>query len=140
MKSSESHYWRSDVSLGIFDEHVAVNPIVALTDADTTVPAELTQGGDRGTRLDDIILTSSAAGAVEVALILDDGSPHVLGVVAVPAGAGLSAAVPHVSAASLFPTPVASLIVASGTTVKAAMLVTLGASETVTVFGLGGAF
>lgn len=128
------------MGLGIFDEHSAVNPAADLTDADTTVPAYLTQGAARGTRIDDVILTSSSATAHDVAIVLDNGTPRVLGCVSVPAGAGLTSAVAHVSAASLFPVPTASLILAGGTTLKVGMVVTLGGGEAVHALAFGGDF
>jgi hypothetical protein len=128
------------MGLGIFDEHYPVNPAVDLTIADTTVPAYLTQAAQQASRIDDLVITSTAAGPHDVAIILDNGVARVLGVVAVPAGAGHSSAVPHVSASSLFPVPTVALILAGGTTLKVGMLVTLGAGEKVTVLAFGGDF
>jgi hypothetical protein len=128
------------MSLGIFDEHNAVNPMVDLTIADTTVPAYLTQGGQRGSRLDAIMLTSTAAAPVDVRLVLDNGTARILGTVAVPAGAGQTSAVPAVNAATLFPTIPGALVLASGTTLKVGVAVTLGAGETVSAIGFGGEF
>jgi hypothetical protein len=126
------------MGLGIFDEHAAVNPAVDLTIADTTVPAYLTQGGQRGTRIDDILLTSSAAAPVDVAIVLDNGVARTIGAVSVPAGAGFSSAVPRVSASAVFPVPTVALILAGGTTLKVGVLTTLGAGETVHALAFGG--
>jgi len=126
------------MGLGIFDEHYPINPAVNLTVADTTVQTYLTQAAQQGSRIDDILITSNAAGPHDVAIVLDNGVARVLGVVAVPAGAGRSSAEPRVSAASVFPVPAVALILAGGTTLKVAMLVTLGAGETVSVLAFGG--
>jgi len=128
------------MGLGIFDEHSPINPMVALTIADTTVPAYLTQGGNRGSRIDAIMLTSSAAGSVDVKVVLDNGTAYVLGTVAVPAGAGLTSAVPAVDAFSVFPIAPGGLVLGSGTTLKVGVTVTLGAAEVVGVLAFGGEF
>lgn len=126
------------MGLSMFDEHDPVMAVVALTIADTTVPAYLTQGASRGTRLDDLLLTSDAAGAVDVHLVLDNGTAYVVATVSVPSGAGLVGGIPPKSVSSLFPVGQDALVVPGGTTVKVAMAVTLGAGETVTAFAFGG--
>lgn len=128
------------MGLGIFDERVAVNPAVSLTVADTTVPAYLTQGGGRATRIDAIMLTSDAAGPVEARIVLDNGTPRILGTKTVPAGAGMSGAVPAVDAFGVFPVGPGGLVLAGGTTLKIGVVVTLGAGETLTALAFGGEF
>lgn len=128
------------MGLSIFDEHAPVNPMTSLTIADTTVPKYLTQGGNRGTRIDAIMLTSSAAGSVDVQVVLDSGTAYVLGTVAVPAGAGLVSAVPAVDAFSVFPIAPGGLVLASGSTLKVGVMVTLGGAEVVGVLAFGGEF
>jgi hypothetical protein len=128
------------MGLGIYDEHSPVNPIVSLTIADTTVPKYVTQGGQRGTRIDAVLLTSNAAAPVDVQLVLDNGTAYIMGTVAVPAGAGVSPAVPAVDAFALFPVAPGSLILAGGITLKVGVTVTLGAADVVGVLAFGGDF
>ena len=128
------------MGLSLFDEHAPVNPATELTIADTTVPKYLTQGSGRGTRIDDIVLTSDAAGPVDVQIVLDNGTARVLGTKSVPAGAGLSSAVPAVDALTVFPVSIGALVLAGGTTLKVGMAATLGAGETVSVLAFGGDF
>jgi hypothetical protein len=128
------------MGLGIYDEHAPVNPLITLTIADTTTPKFLTQGSQRGTRIDAVLLTSNAAAPVDVQLVLDNGTAYVMGTVAVPAGAGLDPAVPAVDAFPLFPVAPGSLILAGGTVLKVGVTVTLGAADVVGVLGFGGDF
>ncbi|MCX6500799.1 MAG: hypothetical protein NTU93_18700 [Arthrobacter sp.] len=128
------------MGLGVYDEHSAVNPMTSLTIADTTVPKYVTQGGQRGTRIDALMLTSNAAAPVVVQLVLDSGTAYVLGTVAVPAGAGLDPAVPAVDAFAVFPVAPGALILAGGTTLKVGVTVTLGAADVVGALAFGGDF
>lgn len=128
------------MGLAIFDEHNPVLPTAAITDGDTTVPVYVTQGANAGTRIDGLVITSTSVTPRQVSIVLDNGTPRVLGTVAVPAGAGQSSAVPSVDASSVFPTVPGALVVPGGTALKASVTVTLGAGEEIDVFAFGGEF
>jgi hypothetical protein len=128
------------VSLQTYDEHTALCQLVQIEDSDGTTPKYITQGPGTGCRVDALILTSSSAAGADVGFYLNNGSNVPIGTVAVPAGAGLSGAVPAVDAIPILAPVLAGLVLAPGTSLYVGVAVALGAGEVVSVSALGGIF
>lgn len=129
-----------EMGLSIFDEQEALLSAVTLTLADGTTPAFLVQGPGRGMRIDSLILSSTAVLAHDVQVAVIIGTSILVGVIAVPGGAGQSAAVPAVEAAPIFPTSIGGLLVANGVAVYIGLVAALLSGETVQALASGGMF
>jgi hypothetical protein len=128
------------MSLSIFDEQQAINPIATIALADGTTPVSLVQAPARGLRLDQLTLTNADTIAHDVQITIFTGATAVLGTVAVPAGAGMSAAVPAVDAIPILAPVLAGVVVANGASVYVAVLVAMTAAGDLQALGLGGLF
>jgi len=128
------------VSLQVFDEHQALCYLVQLTDSDGTTPKYITQGPGTGARIDQLTLVSTSVSAAEVRVSLNSGADIIMCTVAVPAGAGMSSAVPAVDVVPLLTPVLAGLVLAPGVSLYVAVVVALGAGETLNAIALGGTF
>jgi hypothetical protein len=128
------------VSLQVFDEHSALCQLVQLTDADGTTPKYITQGPGQGARIDQLTLVSTSVAPAQVRISLNAGADIIMATVAVPAGAGMSSAVPAVDVIPLLAPVLAGLVLAPGTSLYVAVAVGLGAGETLNAIALGGTF
>ena len=128
------------MSLSIFDEQQAINPIATIANADGTTPVSLIQAPARGLRIDQLTLTNGDAIPHDVQITIFTGATGVVGTVAVPAGAGLSSAVPAVDAIPSLVPVVAGLVVANGASVYVAVLVAMTSPTVLGIVGFGGTF
>lgn len=126
--------------LGIFDEHVAINLLQLIETADGTSPKSIVQAPAGGLRIDQLTLTNSDVISHDVQFTVFASVTVVLGTVAVPAGAGLSAAVPPVDAMPILAPVLGGLVLSNGVSLFVAVLVVMGAASTLTILGLGGEF
>lgn len=128
------------MSLQVFDEHIALCQLVQLTDGDGTTPKYVTQGPGQGARIDQLTLVSTSVAPAEVRVSLNTGADIIIGTVAVPAGAGMTSAVPAVNAIPILTPVLAGLVLAPGTSLYVAVAVALGTGETLNAIALGGTF
>lgn len=128
------------MSLQVYDEHNAVAFGSTISDAEGTTLVSITQGGAKGTHLDALVLSSSSVTPHDVQIWLDTGAPFLLGTVALPAGAGQSAAVPAVDVIAALPWLTLGLVLPSGYALKWSMVAALLAGELATAIAIGGEF
>lgn len=128
------------MALSLFDELQPLCQIVSLDDGDGTTPVYVTQGPGRGARIDQLSFSSSSVAAAQVTVYLNQGANVPIGTVAVPAGAGMSSAVPAVDAIPILAPVLAGLVLAPGTSLYVGVAVALLAGELLNVVALGGSF
>jgi len=128
------------MGLQVYDERVPNNCQVYIDASVGTGPNPLVAAALAGTRVDHILLNSSAAADHDVRVEYYNGVYTLLYTASVPAGAGLSSTVPAVDLISQLPSNFDGLLLGMGTYLVLRMVVALTGNEEIWGLVIGGDF
>ena len=127
------------MGLSQYDEFFPFIASAGFAIGDTTTAKALTAAQDLSVRMDVILVVSTSVAAHVITLYLTKGATTVtIGSYSIPAGSGFNGVAGVDLIAQLIPANMGAIVLSPGYFLQAALTVTLGVGEGITMLGLGG--